>query len=211
MMSQRDLTLDDLMRHAAEGDRVACGRLLESYRSRLRRMVELHMDRRLAARLDGSDVVQEALIDAVQKLPSYLQNRPVALYPWLRKLAWERLIQLHRRHLYAHKRSVAREERWIPSLRDDSALELAERLFARGSSPSSRLRREEVRVRVLTALARLSGSDREVLVLRHLEQLTPREIAAVLDVSEAVVYTRHLRALERIREFLGDAAQEEMS
>jgi RNA polymerase sigma-70 factor (ECF subfamily) len=209
-MSELDLSLEDLMRRAAEGDQVACGRLLETHRSRLRRMVELHMDRRLSARLDGSDVVQEALTDAVQKLPGYLQDQPVALYPWLRRLAWERLIQLHRRHLYAQRRSVAREEHWTLSLRDESVLELAERLLAHGSSPSSRLRREEVRVRVLTALGRLSASDREVLVLRHLEQLTPREIAGVLGVSEGVVYTRHLRALERIRGLLGDEAQEGM-
>jgi RNA polymerase sigma-70 factor (ECF subfamily) len=210
-MGERDLSLDDLMRQAAEGDQVACGRLLESHRSRLRRMVELHMDRRLAARLDSSDVVQDALADAVQKLPGYLRDRPVALYPWLRQLAWERLIQLHRRHLYAQKRSVAREERWTHPLWEDSAQELAERLLSHGSSPSSRLRREEARARVLTALGRLSASDREVLVLRHLEQLTPGEIASVLEVSETVVYTRHLRALERMREFLGDAALEDMS
>ena len=210
-MCEGDLPLDDLMRQAAEGDQVACGRLLESHRSRLRRMVELHMDRRLAARLDSSDVVQDALADAVQKLPGYLRDRPVALYPWLRQLAWERLIQLHRRHLYAQKRSVAREERWTHPLWEDSAQELAERLLSLGSSPSSRLRREEVRARVLTALGRLSASDREVLVLRHLEQLTPGEIASVLEVSETVVYTRHLRALERMREFLGDAALEDMS
>jgi RNA polymerase sigma-70 factor (ECF subfamily) len=201
---------EELLRQVVKGDQAACGQLLERYRPRLRRMIALHMDRRLASRLDTSDTVQEALADAVQKLPGYLQDRPLPFYPWLRQLAWERLIQMHRRHLYAQQRSVAREEHWAPALPDESALELADRLLARGSTPSARLRREEARSRVLAALRQLSESDLQVLVLRHVEQLAPREIAAVLVVSEAVVYTRHLRALERMRGLLGESGREEM-
>src|SRR5690349_9237495 len=124
-MIDHETTLEELMARAAQGDQTAAGQLLERHRSRLRRMVALHMDRRLAARLDTSDVVQEALADAVRKLPDYLHDRPLPFYPWLRQLAWERLIQLHRRHLHAQQRSVAREEHGAAPLPDESALELA--------------------------------------------------------------------------------------
>jgi RNA polymerase sigma-70 factor (ECF subfamily) len=172
-------------------------------------MIALRMDRRLAARVDPSDVVQETLAEAVIKLSDYLRNRPLPFYPWLRQLAWDRLVALHRWHLRAKKRSVTREEHAEPALPNDSVLELANRLMARGSSPSDRLQREEQRTRVRAALLRLADADREVLVLRHLEQLSTREIAAVLRTSEGAVYTRHLRALERLRDLLGEEDAEE--
>jgi RNA polymerase sigma-70 factor (ECF subfamily) len=195
---------EELLRRAGQGDQAAHGELLERHRLRLQRMVQLRLDRRLAARVDVTDVVQEALADAVQKLPDYLRRRPLPFYPWLRQLAWERLVQLHRRHLYARKRTVTREEPSALTLPDDSVLELAERLQARGSSPSARLCRDELRQRVQAALARLSELDREVLLLRHFEQLSAREIAGVLGLTEGAVHTRHLRALERLRALLND-------
>src|SRR5436309_7088112 len=100
---------DQLLASASRGDTAARGRLLERHRSRLRRMVAVRLDPRLAARVDPSDVVQEALIDAAGRLPDYLRDRPVAIYPWLRRLAWEHLVKLHERHR-ARKRSVLREE-----------------------------------------------------------------------------------------------------
>ena len=166
------------------------------------------MDRRLAARVDAADVVQDTLADAVRELPEYLRDRPLPFYPWLRQLAWDRLIELHRRHVRARRRSVTREERWEPLLPDESAMVLAERLTGRTSSPSARLRRAETCARVRSALARLAESDRELLVLRHLEQLSLAEIAAVLGTSEATAGKRHLRALERLRGLLAPPFRE---
>ena len=128
-------------------------------------------------------------------------------YPWLRQIAWQRIVEIHRRHLHARKRSVLREEDVLVS--DGSAFELAARLFRRGSSsPSSRMRRRELGDRVRQALLHLSEKNREVLMLRYLEQLSPGEIAAILDVSEGAVSMRHARALQQLRailgEFLGD-------
>lgn len=197
---------EQLLRRAAAGDPTATGQLLQRHRKRLRRMVAVHMDRRLAARVDPSDVVQEALAEATCRLVKYLRERPLPFYPWLRQLAWDHLAELHRRHVRARKRSVEREE--LPALPDRSALELADRLLDPGSSPSAALQRQERRQRVRTALAALSERDREVLVLRHLEQLPPGEIAAVLGLSEGAVYTRHLRALRRLRELLGSDSEE---
>jgi RNA polymerase sigma-70 factor (ECF subfamily) len=143
------------------------------------------------------------------QLADYLQERPLPFYPWLRQLAWERLIELSRRHIQAQKRSVSREQPSVLELPDDSAVELASRLVAAGSSPSQRLLREELRDRVRAALARLSPHDHEVLVSRHLEMLSTRETAAVLGITEGAVKTRHLRALERLRGLLSDERAED--
>jgi RNA polymerase sigma-70 factor (ECF subfamily) len=195
---------EELIARVASGDGTARQQLLARHRARLRHMIAVRLDRRLAARVDPSDVVQEALADAARKLTAYVRDRPLPFYPWLRRLAWERLVKIHRRHLHTHRRSARREEPGVLNLPDESAAELAQRLVSSGSSPSRQLLRAEMRQRVREALAALGERDREVLVLRYLEQLSTREIAAVLEISEGAVKVRHLRALERLRRLLGD-------
>ena len=207
-MVQEEPDTDQLLVRVAEGDAAARDRLLARHRARLRKMVALRLDRRLWARVDPSDVVQEALTDAAQKLPKYVQERPLPFYPWLRQLAWERLIQLHRWHIRTAKRTVTREDQDIPALPDDSALVLADSLVARSSSPSSGLRRSERRKLAQKLLAQLGAREREVLVLRYLEHLSTREIGAVLGLTEAGVKSRHLRALRQLRDLLGDEVGE---
>ncbi len=129
MMATQDSEADLLLERAGGGDVAAREKLLVHYQERLLQMVRLRMDRRLAARVDPSDIVQETLIEAVQKLSDYLRRRPLPFYPWLRQLAWERLVDLHRRHVRAQKRSVRREERQSPPLPNSSAQELADRAF----------------------------------------------------------------------------------
>jgi RNA polymerase sigma-70 factor (ECF subfamily) len=202
MATHSDPDTDALVNRAASGDQTAREQLLGRHRPRLRRMVATRMDRRLAARFDPSDVVQEALIAADARLSEYLRRRPVPFYPWLRQLTWERLVELHRRHLGASKRSVRREDRSVWDLPEDSAAELATRLVDTGIGPGSRLLRDELRQRVRAALDHLPAHYREVLIQRHLEQLTSREIATVLGISENAVNVRHLRALERLRYLL---------
>src|SRR5262249_17504493 len=155
---------DSLLMRTMQGDRAARDELLGRHRERLRRMVAWRLDRQLSARVDPSDVVQEVLAEADRRLPDYLRDRPLAFYPWLRQLAEDRLVELHRCHVQARRRSVSRE-RPLP-LPEESAWELADRLFARGSTPSAGLRRRELRDRIQAALARLSERDREVLILR---------------------------------------------
>src|SRR5438445_8218723 len=171
---------EELIERLAHGDGTARQQLLARHRERLRRMVAVRLDRRLAARLDPSDVVQEALLDAAQRMSDYLKKRPLPFYPWLRRLAWEHLLKLKQRHLTARKRSANREERQAFALPDASALELAQRLVSQGTSPSNGLLRDEVRGRVQAALTRLPEGDREVLVLRYLEKLSMGEVAVVL-------------------------------
>ena len=193
---------DHLLERATAGDGAARDQLLQRYRRRLRRMVAFRFDPRLAARVDPSDVVQETLAEAAANLDRYLRERPLPFYPWLRQLAQRRLIDLHRRHVQARRRSVSREA-GPTGLPDHSAVALAERLFARTPSPSARLRTQERRDRVRAALAALPEQDREVLVLRILEALPTRETAAVLGIGEVAVRSRQVRALDRLRALLG--------
>jgi RNA polymerase sigma-70 factor (ECF subfamily) len=210
MTAPHDPDSDQLLQRVVAGDPAARELLLDQHRQRLRRMIALRLDRRLWARVDPSDVLQEALAEADQKLADYARRRPLPFYPWLRCLAWERLVQVHRRHIGTQSRSINREEFAGPPLPDASALELADRLAARGSSPSARLRRDEWRSRLRQALAQLADGDREVLVLRYLEDLSTKEVAAVLSVTEASVKMRQLRALRRLRDLLGDDLAEDL-
>jgi RNA polymerase sigma-70 factor (ECF subfamily) len=195
---------DHLLERVRAGDAAAREELLARHRARLRRLMALHLDRRLAARIDPSDLVQEALAEADRRLDEYAQRRPLPFYPWLRQLAWDRLIAAHRRHVRAGKRSVTREEPDVLELPDESAAELAGRLVDLGSSPSAGLLRRKRCRRVREALDELPPRDREVLVLRHLEQLSTAEIAAVLGLREGAVKVRHLRALRQLRALLGE-------
>lgn len=203
------MTLDDpetefLIELAAAGDAASLARLFELSRERLRRMIAVRMDRRLAARLDPSDVIQEALADASRKLLNYSRERPLPFYPWLRRLAAERLAQAHRRHLRVAGRTVRRERTGDLGPRDGSQALLIDRLAASGTSPSGNCRREESRQRVKSAVDALACVDREVLVLRYLEDLPFAEIAAVLRITENAAKVRHFRALERVRKIMDD-------
>jgi len=189
----------ELLERSVRGDAAARQELLVCHRARLRRMVAVRLDPRLAARVDPSDLVQEALTDAVVHLDDYLRDRPLPFYPWLRQFAWERLVKAHRQHIHAQRRSIRREEPLEMPLSDDSIHELARRLIAGGTSPSSHLAREEERRRVRAALAGLEPPDREVLVMRHLEQMETAEIAAALGISLGAVRNRQYRALLRLR------------
>jgi RNA polymerase sigma-70 factor (ECF subfamily) len=163
------------------------------------------MDPRLNARVDPSDVVQDVLMEASRAFEDFVRERPLPFYPWLRQLAWQRLYDLHVRHVRSQKRSTTREAAGGMGLSDESAMELARQVVASDTSPSRQVFREELRYRVQDALSRMSDLDREVLVMRYLEQLSAKEIAAIIDVSESAVNMRHLRALRRLRGLLQDA------
>jgi RNA polymerase sigma-70 factor (ECF subfamily) len=202
-----DLVTENLLRAAGQGDASARSLLLDRFRDRLKLMVAARLDRRLQARLDPSDVIQDALLQASCHLDQYLRTRPLPFYPWLRQFAWNRLVDLHRQHLAAGKRTARREE--LLPLSDHSAWDLAGRLCSRDSSPSAHLSREEERAAVRRALDQLPRGDREVLIMRYLERLSVGEIAAVLDVSEGTVSTRTLRALQRLRILLKEVPEED--
>jgi RNA polymerase sigma-70 factor (ECF subfamily) len=192
-----------LIRDASQGDAEAMRRLLDRHRERLRRMISLRLDSRLRARVDASDVVQETLADAAAKFCNYARERPLPLYPWLHRLAVERLAAVHRKHRRAEARSVAREQIGGFTWPDSSARLLVERLTATDTTPGHALIRNERRRLLHVALAALAPPDREVLVMRYLEELTFPEIAAILGIGEGAAKMRHLRALKRIRTLMG--------
>jgi RNA polymerase sigma-70 factor (ECF subfamily) len=203
-MSLERPNTEALLQRAASGDTTAREQLLSRHRDRLRRMVAVRLDRRLSARIDPSDVVQEALADAAVQLDDYVDRRPLPLYSWLRQFALRRLVDMHRHHLHAHRRSVARERHHDLPLPDRSAIALVDRLIGSGTSPSGRLIRIEHRIRLREALEGLPIRDREVLVMRYLEQLSSAEIASVLGIGEGAVKMRLLRAAERLRNRMDD-------
>lgn len=200
-MSPAPPDTQDLLERSVRGDATARQELLVRHRARLRRMVAIRLDRRLSARVDPSDVVQEALVNAARHLDEYLRDRPLPFYAWLRQFAWERLCKLHRHHIHAARRSINREEPDMP-LPNESVRQLAHRLLAGGTSPSRRLSRQEQREQVHAALAELAPPDRDILVMRHLEQMETAEIAAALGISAGAVRNRQFRALVRLRTLL---------
>jgi RNA polymerase sigma-70 factor (ECF subfamily) len=187
-----------LLDRAGQGDADARRELLERYRVYLRRMVAARLDRRLVPRVDASDIVQETLADAARRLDDYLVTRPLPFFGWLRKLAGEQVIQAHRKHMLAQRRSVSRESR-MPELSNDSAIEFARSFVAHDTSPSNRLLHQERDEQVMATLAALPDRDREVLVMRHFEHLTTAEIADALGITEGAVEGRLLRAVQRLR------------
>ena len=194
-----DAETESLVERAATGDAAAVDELLGLHRLRLRTMVAVRIDSRLLSRVDPSDIVQDALVTAHQRLPRYLKDRAIPFYPWLRQIALGKLIDNHRRHMLAGRRDVRQTAKWNPSLSDQSAILLADRLHSSITSPSQRAIRDETKRRVKEALTNMSDTDREIIILRHLEDLSVKEIAAVLAIAEGTVKSRHYRALERLR------------
>jgi RNA polymerase sigma-70 factor (ECF subfamily) len=169
-------------------------------------MVSTQMDRRLASRVDPSDVVQEAMIEAHRLFPEYLVRRPVAFYPWLKKITTNRLIDLHRRHLMAGRRTVRRESPQRQSSKNSSKL-LADQLLT-DDHAAARLIRDELRDRVQSALEQLPTDLREVLVLRHLERMSVAEVSRQLRIPEGTVRSRQFRALAQLRQLLDRGSSE---
>jgi RNA polymerase sigma-70 factor (ECF subfamily) len=186
---------------AAKGDSDAVTSLFQQHRPRLRRMVEIHLDERLRARVDASDIVQEAMAEAHRSLPEYLGARPLQFYPWLRQIAFQRLVKVHRQHLGAQRRDVRREQQSLyDELSEDSLCQLVHALTRHEAEPLQQILAEEMNRLIRNALDRLSSDDRQVLVLRFLEQLSTSETAEVLGISESAVKMRQLRALQRLQD-----------
>lgn len=194
----------DALDRAAAGDSAAWRNLVGSHQDRLRRMLDLRLDPRLRGRVDPSDLVQETFLDAFGLLSDYQREQPLPFYLWLRQLACTRLAKAHRTHLGTLCRDVRREVA-LPGapLPGVSSVALAEQFTGREGRPSEAAVQAELRLHVASLLDQLDPLDREVLALRHFEQLGNAEVARVLGLSEAAASKRYLRALERLRERLG--------
>jgi RNA polymerase sigma-70 factor, ECF subfamily len=193
----------ELIARVRAGDGAALNAMFERHRDRLRRMVEIRLDSRLKARLDASDVVQEAYLEVAARLEEYVRDPKLPPFLWLRLVVGERLMKLHRHHLGAQMRDAGREvSLFRGALPAASSAALAAQLLGRYTSPTQAILRAERILRLQEALNTLEPIDREILSLRHFEELTAAETARVLDIEESAAAKRYFRALKRLKDVL---------
>ena len=196
--------VDLLARLRADGQ-AALAELFALHRAQLRRMVGWRLDPRLNGRLDPSDVLQEVYLDAVKRLPAFLGKPGLPVGLWLRLLTGRRLLELHRQHLGARMRNAGQEisingRDWACA----SAPSLAAQLVGHLTSPSRAAERAETAERLTKALEEMDAIDREVLILRHFDELTNTEVAELLGLQKAAASNRYVRALKRLRDILAE-------
>jgi RNA polymerase sigma-70 factor, ECF subfamily len=202
-MIEKSTTTEDLLRRAKAGDAAALGALFAHYRDQLRKMVRLRLDRRVAGRLDPSDVLQETYLDLIHRFPEYVTAPAVPFYIWLRALTGQRLIDLHRRHLGAKMRDAGQEvSLYRGALPQASSASLAQQLLAGWTSPTQAAVRSEMQLKLQEALNSMDPMDREVVVLRHFEELNNIDTAAVLGIEPSAASKRYLRAIRRLKAIL---------
>ncbi|HEX3656719.1 MAG TPA: sigma-70 family RNA polymerase sigma factor [Pirellulales bacterium] len=199
-MTDEPSSIDVLVARLKAGDNTALADLFSVYRGMLRRMIELRLDPRLAGRLSASDVLQEVYLDAAQRVRHFVARPEMPFVVWLRIVTGQRLVDLHRQHLGAQRRD-ARNEVSINQggMLSASSMCLAEQLVGRMTSPSQAAARLEAIGKLETALEQLEPIDREVLALRHFEELSNRETAEILGIEPSAASKRYLRALERLK------------
>jgi RNA polymerase sigma-70 factor, ECF subfamily len=198
-----------LVSRAGHGDRTAVDELFARHRDRLTRMVRMRLDRRVQGRVDASDVIQETYVEALERFSEYLRERKLPFFLWLRFLAGQKVIQLHRHHLGAQRRDPRQEVRLhggpLPAA---TSVALAQQLLGSYTGPSEAAARAELRLRLEEALNAMEPVDREILALRHFEQLTNAEAAQELGLEEAAASKRYVRALRRLKGVLAGAEGE---
>ncbi|MFK8112899.1 MAG: sigma-70 family RNA polymerase sigma factor [Rubripirellula sp.] len=178
------------------------------HRPRLKQMLQYRMDPRLKARTDLSDILQESYLDAVRRLEHFHKKPHLSMYLWLRQITMQRLIDVHRQHLLATKRDVRNEVRFAhrESGRQDflaaTSVAIARRLVDQMITPSQVAIRQEMLEQVEQSLEQLDEIDREILALRHFEEMKNGEVAEYLGLSEAAASNRYVRALSRLRKDL---------
>ena len=195
----------NLLAEVRDGDAEAVNSLIDRHRDAVHRLVRMRIDQAIAARVDASDVVQDVMLEASQRLGDYLQNPVMPFHLWLRQLAKDRLIDMHRRHRAAKKRSVDREQAVTSLAHDDqSAADLAKLLQDAELTPAAATVRREMEQRFLEAVNQLSDSDREIIMMRHFEHLSSAEVAQALKMTTAAAGMRYLRALRKLTDVLQD-------
>jgi RNA polymerase sigma-70 factor (ECF subfamily) len=192
-----------LVEKAVAGDEAAFRELFDQYRERLKRMVRLRLSRRLQGRVDDSDVLQESYLDVARRLPEYAEKPGLPFFLWLRHMTRLKLTEVHRRHLGTDMRDADREvSLHRGSLPEADSVSLAAQLLGQLTTPSQAAVKAETRIFVQEALNAMDPVDREVLALKHFEQLSVSEIAQTLGMSKAGAGSRYLRAVKRLREIL---------
>lgn len=194
---------EELLAGAKDGNNDAVERLLDRHRDSLRRMIGMRLDKKITRRVDVSDVVQDVLVEANRRLQDYLANPVMAFHLWIRQIAKDRIIDAHRRHRVSAKRSIDREQPLVAQgAVDRSTIELAGQLCDPELTPAAAATQHEMALHVQGAIELLDDRDREIILMRHYEQLTNQEIAESLSLTEPAASMRYLRALKRLRKKL---------
>jgi RNA polymerase sigma-70 factor (ECF subfamily) len=195
--------LNALIQQAVAGDEPATTELFQRFHDRLLRMVRLRMDRRLRGRIDSEDVIQDAYLDATQRLKEYAAEPPASFFVWLRYLVAQKLVDAQRHHLGVEKRDVSREvSLYRGPMPEATSAALAAQLLGRLTSPSLAAIRAETQLKVQQVLNAMDLIDREVLVLRHFEHLSNTETAELLGISQAAASKRYITAIKRLKAIL---------
>ena len=200
-MSANPPETEQLLQQVRAGESSAVDNLLHRHRAPLRRMIDLRLDPALAGRVDASDVVQEVLLEASRRLNDYLREPAMPFHLWLRHIAQDHMIDAHRKHRVAQRRSLDRERPLGRLAADRSSLELAAEFFDQELTPASAAMRNELEQRMQAAVESLDDDDREIILMRHFEQLANQEVAAVLGLTDAAASMRY-PALRRLRALL---------
>ncbi|MCR9292276.1 MAG: sigma-70 family RNA polymerase sigma factor [bacterium] len=198
----------ELLAGAKGGDNAAVDELLDRHRDSLRKMIGMRLDQRIMRRVDVSDVVQDVLVEANRRLQGYLQNPVMGFHLWIRQIAKDRIIDAHRRHRVSAKRSIDREQPMLSAgPPDQSTIELAAQLSDPELTPAAAATQRELALHVQDAISQLDDKDREMILMRHYEQLSNQDIAAALDLTEPAASMRYLRALKKLRKVLDEGSQ----
>lgn len=197
---------EKLLAAAREGDGSAVNQLLERHRAAIRRMIDLRMDGMIKRRVDASDIVQEVMIEANRRLADFIANPVMPFHLWLRQMAQDRLIDAHRRHRGAGRRSVDREQPLVVAAGGESSVDLLAQIRDADLTPAAMATWHELQARFQQACEQLDTLDQEIVLLRHFEHLSNREAASVLQLSPQAASMRYLRAMRRLRQCMEDAA-----
>lgn len=190
----------ELLTRAKDGEAGAVDQLLAKHREPLRRMISLRLDAAIARRVDASDVVQDVLLEASRRLNDYLKNPAMPFHLWLRHIAKDRMIDAHRRHRQAQRRSLDREQPLHHAgPNDESSMQMLASLVDQELTPASAAIRQELERRFWAELNQLDEDDREIILMRHFEQLSNQDAAEALSLSQAAAGMRYMRAMRRLR------------
>jgi RNA polymerase sigma-70 factor (ECF subfamily) len=197
---------EQLLAAARAGDGTAVNELLERHRGAIRQMIDLRMDQMIKRRVDASDIVQEVMIEAHRRLAEFLENPVMPFHLWLRQMAKDRLIDAHRRHRGASRRSIDREQPLMAAASNESSMDLIAQIRDSELTPAAAATWRELQVRFQQACDELDEVDQEIVLLRHFEQLSNSEAATVLQLSPQAASMRYLRAMRRLRQFMDGTA-----
>jgi RNA polymerase sigma-70 factor (ECF subfamily) len=202
-MTRSAVEIEELLDRLRSGDQQALAELFDRYRTSLRHMIALRLDQRLNGRVSPSDILQEAYIDALKRLHFYFEKPDLSFFGWLRLIVGQRLVDVHREHLGARMRNAGQEVS-LHRGRGPAASShcLAAHLVGHLTSPSQAALKREWCAQLEAALEGMDVLDREVLSLRHFEELSNSEVAEVLGIEKAAASKRYVRALARLKDIL---------